>query len=66
MSTSRIGIIGGSGLYAMPGFEAEQESIVETPWGAPSDNYVIGHGWPDAKWLSSRGMAAGIVSRPRS
>ena len=42
MSTSRIGIIGGSGLYAMPGFEAEQERVVETPWGAPSDNYVTG------------------------
>jgi 5'-methylthioadenosine phosphorylase len=42
LSTSRIGIIGGSGLYAMPGFEAEQERVVETPWGAPSDNYVTG------------------------
>lgn len=37
-----IGIIGGSGLYSMPGFEAEQEIVVESPWGMPSDNYVVG------------------------
>jgi 5'-methylthioadenosine phosphorylase len=37
-----IGIIGGSGLYSMPGFEAQQEQSLETPWGAPSDPYVVG------------------------
>jgi 5'-methylthioadenosine phosphorylase len=37
-----IGIIGGSGLYSMPGFEAQEERTVETPWGAPSDPYVVG------------------------
>ena len=37
-----IGIIGGSGLYAMPGFEAQQEMRVDTPWGSPSDAYVVG------------------------
>ena len=37
-----IGIIGGSGLYSMPGFEAREEHAVETPWGDPSDHYVIG------------------------
>jgi 5'-methylthioadenosine phosphorylase len=37
-----IGIIGGSGLYSMPGFEAEEEVLITTPWGAPSDNYVVG------------------------
>ena len=42
MTKPRIGIIGGSGLYAMPGFEAEQEQVVETPWGMPSDSYVVG------------------------
>jgi 5'-methylthioadenosine phosphorylase len=26
----------------MPGFEAEQERVVETPWGLPSDAYVVG------------------------
>ncbi|HYL35571.1 MAG TPA: S-methyl-5'-thioadenosine phosphorylase [Bryobacteraceae bacterium] len=37
-----IGIIGGSGLYAMPGFEAEEEAAIATPFGSPSDNYVLG------------------------
>jgi len=39
---AQIGIIGGSGLYAMPGFEAQSEVNIETPWGRPSDNYVVG------------------------
>ncbi|HUE20444.1 MAG TPA: S-methyl-5'-thioadenosine phosphorylase [Bryobacteraceae bacterium] len=38
----QIGIIGGSGLYHMPGFEAEEEVVLETPFGAPSDNLVVG------------------------
>src|SRR5271155_3387931 len=37
-----IGIIGGSGLYSMSGFEAEEEHLVGTPWGAPSEVYVVG------------------------
>ncbi len=37
-----IGIIGGSGLYSMPGFEAQEEVRIDTPWGAPSDAYVAG------------------------
>ncbi len=38
----KIGIIGGSGLYSMPGFEAQEERTIDTPWGAPSDPYMIG------------------------
>ena len=37
-----IGIIGGSGLYSMPGFEAQRELTIDTPWGRPSDPYVVG------------------------
>jgi len=37
-----IGIIGGSGLYSMPGFEAQQEVSIQTPWGPPSDAYTVG------------------------
>ena len=37
-----IGIIGGSGLYSMPGFDAQEERAIETPWGDPSDPYVVG------------------------
>ena len=30
---AEIGIIGGSGLYSMPGFEAQEEAVIETPFG---------------------------------
>ena len=39
---AQIGIIGGSGLYQMAGFEAQEEHVLETPWGKPSDAYIIG------------------------
>ncbi len=38
----RIGIVGGSGLYNMKALEDRREVQVETPWGAPSDSYVLG------------------------
>lgn len=42
MSEAEIGIIGGSGLYEMPGLEDKHEVKVETPFGDPSDAYVVG------------------------
>ena len=39
---AEIGIIGGSGLYSMPGFEQQEEADIITPFGAPSDNYILG------------------------
>jgi 5'-methylthioadenosine phosphorylase len=39
---AKIGIIGGSGLYSMPGFEVTEEVTLETPFGPPSDPYVVG------------------------
>jgi len=42
MAERRIGIIGGSGLYQMDGFEAEEKVKLDTPFGQPSDEYVIG------------------------
>jgi 5'-methylthioadenosine phosphorylase len=39
---AEIGIIGGSGLYSMPGFEEAEEMVIKTPFGDPSDNYVLG------------------------
>ena len=38
----RIGIIGGSGLYAMDGLADVREVTVDTPFGAPSDAIVQG------------------------
>ena len=42
MQKAEIGIIGGSGLYSMPGLEIESEERLETPFGAPSDALVLG------------------------
>jgi 5'-methylthioadenosine phosphorylase len=42
MAQAEIGIIGGSGLYSMPGFTNVHEESVETPFGAPSDSFVLG------------------------
>lgn len=39
---AEIGIIGGSGFYNMPGFEAREEVHLKTPFGEPSDPYVLG------------------------
>lgn len=38
----RIGVIGGSGLYQMAGLKVAEERSLTTPFGAPSDPYVIG------------------------
>ena len=38
---ARIGIIGGSGLYRIDGVEVIEERTLTTPFGAPSDAYVI-------------------------
>ena len=38
----RIGVIGGSGLYEMDGLKVLEEKILETPFGAPSDAYIVG------------------------
>ena len=42
MAQAEIGIIGGSGLYSMPGFTNINEVSQKTPFGKPSDPYVLG------------------------
>ncbi|MEY4808480.1 MAG: S-methyl-5-thioadenosine phosphorylase, partial [Cyanobacteriota bacterium] len=42
LSSARLGILGGSGLYAMEGLEDIQELTIETPYGAPSDALRLG------------------------
>jgi 5'-methylthioadenosine phosphorylase len=42
MSEATIGVIGGSGLYAMEGLEDVERVELSTPFGAPSDAYVLG------------------------
>lgn len=41
-SPIRIGVIGGSGVYQIEHMENVEEIALETPFGAPSDSYIIG------------------------
>ncbi len=42
MDTIKIGIIGGSGLYDMPGLTGRKEIKIKTPFGNPSDSFIAG------------------------
>ncbi len=42
LSQARLGVLGGSGLYAMEGLEDIQEISVDTPFGSPSDSLRLG------------------------
>lgn len=37
-----IGVIGGSGLYEIEGLENVEEVTIDTPFGKPSDSYIVG------------------------
>ena len=39
----RIGLVGGSGLYSLPGLEITDEVALRTPFGSPSDSYLLGN-----------------------
>jgi 5'-methylthioadenosine phosphorylase len=42
MTHATIGVIGGSGLYAMEGLEGVEEIRLQTPYGEPSDAFIVG------------------------
>lgn len=42
MKAGKIGVIGGSGLYDMPDLKNVKSVKVKTPFGDPSDNYILG------------------------
>jgi 5'-methylthioadenosine phosphorylase len=42
MSDPAIGVIGGSGLYELPGLTEVRWRRVRTPFGDPSDEYCVG------------------------
>jgi 5'-methylthioadenosine phosphorylase len=53
---AEIGIIGGSGLYQMEGLDVLFERTIETPFGEPSDPFVIGEiGGTRVAFLSRHG-----------
>jgi 5'-methylthioadenosine phosphorylase len=41
MKKRKLGIIGGSGLYKMDGFEKSKWKKINTPWGKPSDDVLV-------------------------
>jgi 5'-methylthioadenosine phosphorylase len=56
MTKAVVGIIGGSGVYDLPGLEDVREERVETPWGAPSDALRFGRiGTTQAVFLPRHG-----------
>ncbi|KQO66929.1 5'-methylthioadenosine phosphorylase [Methylobacterium sp. Leaf111] len=42
MTAAVLGVMGGSGVYDLPGLEDVREERIESPWGAPSDALRIG------------------------
>jgi 5'-methylthioadenosine phosphorylase len=42
MTQTKIGIIGGSGLYKMSALKNTKEITIETPFGNPSDIFILG------------------------
>lgn len=54
---SRIGIIGGSGLYKIDGFKNVKEVSVSTPFGKPSGKFILGEfEGKDVAFLSRHGI----------
>lgn len=43
MTQAKIGVIGGSGLYQMSELSEVEEARIETPFGEPSDAYIVGN-----------------------
>lgn len=43
MKLAKIGIIGGSGLYKMEALKDVEEIEIDTPFGSPSDNLIMGN-----------------------
>src|SRR5437868_9052680 len=42
MAEPTLGVFGGSGLYELPGVEAVERVKLDTPFGPPSDEFVVG------------------------
>ena len=42
MTAATLGVIGGSGVYDLPGLENVREERIDSPWGEPSDALRIG------------------------
>ena len=59
-----LAIIGGSGLYTMPGLRQTREYNIETPFGRPSAPIVIGTLEGNTRRLYRAVMGSGTISHP--
>ena len=65
MNKTKIGVIGGSGLYEIDALEDQRWQEVDTPWGAPSDAILTGRlGGVEMAFLPRHGR--GHVHSPTS
>src|SRR5215475_10295987 len=56
MSKAIVGVIGGSGVYELPGLTDLREEKIATPWGDPSDSLRFGRvGETQAVFLARHG-----------
>jgi 5'-methylthioadenosine phosphorylase len=56
MAKAIVGVIGGSGVYHLPGLKDIREKAVPTPWGDPSDSLRFGRiGGTEAVFLARHG-----------
>ncbi len=56
MTKAVLGVMGGSGVYDLPGLEQVEELTVDTPWGPPSDSLRVGRlGKTDVVFLARHG-----------
>jgi 5'-methylthioadenosine phosphorylase len=61
MTKAIVGIIGGSGVYHLPGLADVRETRISTPWGAPSDALRFGRiGTTDVVFLARHGRGHGL------
>src|SRR5262245_28693322 len=62
MTTTTIGVIGGSGFYQMPGLQGIEQVEIDTPFGKPSDPFLRGRmGNAEVIFLSRHGKGHRIL-----
>ena len=64
MTRAVLGIIGGSGIYDLPGLEDVREETIESPWGEPSAAADARRHRRACRSCSCRGTARDIVLSP--
>ena len=63
MTTNKLAIIGGSGLYDVEEFKDRELLDFDTPWGKPSDK-ILKTNYNDRKYIFYLDMEGGILFHP--